>query len=146
MDEDRLRELLLAVAHGARSVEEATADLRDLPYKDLGFAQVDHHRQLRQGFPEVVLGAGKTAEQIAAILTELSRGGGNLLATRVSAEKAELVLRALPRAHYDAVAEAIVVKQRPIAMRGRGTVLVICAGTSDLKVAEEAALTAELRR
>src|SRR5262249_30025287 len=127
-----------------RSVDQALAELADLPYRDLGFAHVDHHRHLRTGFPEVVLGSGKSAEQMVAILGELKKGGANLLCTRVDAEKAEGVVRELPGARYEAAARCIVVEQQPIAETGRGTILVVSAGTSDLAVAEEAVLTARL--
>src|SRR5262245_34529337 len=141
MDPAALRSLLEAVARGERGVPDALRDLADLPFRDLGFAQVDHHRHLRKGFPEVVLGAGKTAEQIAAILVELARGGATLLATRVDEEKAEAVVRAVPGARYLPEARAVVVAERPFEDRGRGAVVVVSAGTSDLWVAEEAALT-----
>jgi len=144
MDPTKLRALLESVAGGESTVEHALAELRHLPFRDLGFAHVDHHRHLRNGFPEVVLGAGKTAQQIIDILRELVRGGGNLLATRVDPAKAEAVLAGVPGARYEAVARAIVVEQRPIEKVGRGLILVVCAGTSDLPVAEEAALTATL--
>jgi pyridinium-3,5-biscarboxylic acid mononucleotide synthase len=144
MDPEKVRELLEGVRAGQRSVDEALRDLADLPYKDLGFAQVDHHRHLRTGFPEVVLGSGKTAEQIAAILNELKKGGANLLATRVDADKAALVLRDVAGARYEAASHAIVIEQQPIVDIGRGTILVVSAGTSDLAVAEEAVLTARL--
>ena len=149
MDPARLRDLLQAVAQGDRTVAGALEDLEHLPFRDLGFAQVDHHRHLRQGFPEVVLGQGKTADQIAAILVELSRGGANLLVTRIDEEKARSVLSGLPselapRARFVPLPHALVVEQQPIEEVGRGAVLVVSAGTSDLPVAEEAALTAEL--
>jgi NCAIR mutase (PurE)-related protein len=144
MDPDKVRQLLEGVRAGERSVDEALGELADLPYRDLGFAHVDHHRHLRTGFPEVVLGSGKTAPQIAAILGELARGGANLLCTRVDAQKAEEVLRQVPGARYEAAAQAIVVEQKPIEETGRGTILVVSAGTSDLPVAEEAVLTARL--
>ncbi len=144
MDPDRVRALLDAVARGERTVEQAVDDLAHLPFRDLGFANVDHHRHLRTGFPEVVLGMGKSAEQIAAILIELRKGGANLLATRVDEEKAKLVCAAVPGARYADLARAVVVQQRPVADLGRGTILVVSAGTSDLAIAEEAALTAEL--
>jgi pyridinium-3,5-biscarboxylic acid mononucleotide synthase len=144
MDPDKVRQLLEGVRAGERSVDEALGELADLPYRDLGFAHVDHHRHLRTGFPEVVLGSGKTAAQISAILSELKRGGANLLCTRVDAAKAELVLRAVPGARYEEAAQAIVVEQKPIEITGRGTILVVSAGTSDLPVAEEAVLTARL--
>jgi NCAIR mutase (PurE)-related protein len=144
MDPGKIRALLDEVAQGKRSPEEALAELTHLPFRDLGFATVDHHRHLRQGFPEVVLGIGKSAEQISAILVELSKSGANLLATRVDEAKAERVLASVPGAKYRQEARAIVVEQRPIEIVGRGTILVVSAGTSDLAVAEEAALTAEL--
>jgi NCAIR mutase (PurE)-related protein len=144
MDPKAVKELLENVRAGSVSVDDALGELADLPYRDLGFAHVDHHRHLRGGFPEVVLGSGKTAEQIAAILNELKRGGANLLATRVSPEQAAHVTASVEGARYDAAARAIVVEQQPIVETGRGTVLVVSAGTSDLPVAEEAALTARL--
>ena len=144
MDPMKLRALLESVAGGQSTVEAALSELRHLPFRDLGFAHVDHHRHLRQGFPEVVLGAGKTAEQIIGILRELGLGGGNLLATRVDPAKAEAVLTGVSGARYEETARAIVVEQRPIEKVGRGLILVVCAGTSDLPVAEEAALTATL--
>jgi NCAIR mutase (PurE)-related protein len=144
MDPDKLRQLLEAVRGGERTVAEAMAEMADLPYRDLGFAHVDHHRHLRTGFPEVVLGSGKSAAQIAAILAELRKGGANLLATRVEAAKAEAVLPEVPGARYEEAARCIVVEQQPVVETGRGTILVVSAGTSDLQVAEEAVLTARL--
>ena len=144
MDPAKLKALLERVQAGDASVDEALRDLADLPFRDLGFARVDHHRHLRTGFPEVVLGLGKSAEQIAAIMSELQRTGANVLATRVPDAHVATVLRAVPAARHEAVARAIVVEQQPIADVGRGTILVISAGTSDLPVAEEAALTARL--
>ncbi len=144
MDPARLRELLAAVARGERTVDAAIADLEHLPFRDLGFAHVDHHRHLRQGFPEVVLGIGKTAEQIVAILGELRKGGANLLVTRVDDAKAAAVKAALPEIEHVAVAHSLVLRQKATEDVGRGAVLIVGAGTSDLPVAEEAALTAEL--
>jgi NCAIR mutase (PurE)-related protein len=144
MDPKQVKKLLEAVRSGDTPIDDAMKELADLPFRDLGFAQVDHHRHLRNGFPEVVLGSGKTAEQIAAIVAELARTGGNVLATRVEADKAAHVLTKVPQAKYHEAARALVVEQQPIADVGRGTVLVVCAGTSDLPVAEEAALTARL--
>lgn len=144
MDPKRLKALLEQVQAGRTSVDAALDELADLPFRDLGFANVDHHRHLRTGFPEVVLGASKTAEQVSAIVSELASKGANVLATRVDEAKAEVVLRAVPAARYQAAARAVVVEQQPIEEVGRGTVLVVCAGTSDLPIAEEAALTARL--
>jgi NCAIR mutase (PurE)-related protein len=144
MDPKQVRQLLEDVRAGQLTVERALGELAHLPFRDLGFATVDHHRHLRTGAPEVVLGQGKSAEQIAAIVAELGRDGGNVLATRVDAAKAAVVLAAVPAARYEEAARAIVLEQRPVVESGRGTVLVVCAGTSDLPVAEEAALTARL--
>ncbi len=144
MDPARVRTLLEAVARGDRTVDAALGDLRHLPFRDLGFAQVDHHRHLRQGFPEVVLGTGKTVEQVIAILQELALGGANVLATRIEGQNAEAITAALPKARYHVGARAIVMEQRPVERRGRGRVLVVSAGTADLPIAEEAALVAEL--
>ena len=144
MDPKHLRHLLERVQQGDASVDDAVRELANLPYKDLGFARVDHHRHLRTGFPEVVLGLGKSAEQIGRILAELAGTGANVLATRVAEAHVDAVLKLVPVARYEAAARAVVVEQQPIADRGRGTVLVVSAGTSDLAVAEEAALTARL--
>jgi pyridinium-3,5-biscarboxylic acid mononucleotide synthase len=144
VDPKQLRHLLERVQRGHATVDDAVRDLADLPFKDLGFARVDHHRHLRTGFPEVVLGLGKSAEQIGAILQELRRTGANVLATRVADAHVEVVLKMVPEARHEPVARAVVVEQQPIADVGRGVVLVVSAGTSDLPVAEEAALTARL--
>ena len=144
MNADTLRALLEAVARGEHAVDKALDDIRHLPFRELGFATVDHHRHLRTGFPEVVLGDGKTAEQIAAIVNELANGGGNVLVTRVDHDKALDVLGRVPGLRHEVLARCLVRQTQPIEITGRGTVLVVCAGTSDLPVAEEAALTAEL--
>jgi NCAIR mutase (PurE)-related protein len=144
MDPERLKALLQAVEARQTSVDDAVRELRDLPFRSLGFARADTHRHLRTGFPEVVLGEGKTAAQIAAILVELSRGGSTVMASRVSAEKGEAVVAAVPGARYVPVPRAIVVGPMPPPDRGRGVIAVLSAGTADVPVAEEAALTAEL--
>jgi len=144
MDPTRIRHLLERVHRGTASIDQALAELRLLPLRDLGFATVDHHRHLRTGFPEVIFGEGKTAAQIADILAEVASGGGNCLVTRVAPEKAPAVLARMPGATYHPVARAIEVIQHEIRDEGRGTILVVSAGTSDIPVAEEAALTARL--
>jgi NCAIR mutase (PurE)-related protein len=144
MDPDRLRDLLEGVAARRVPVDEAVRELRELPFRDLGFAHADTHRHLRTGFPEVVLGQGKTPEQISSILKELARGGSTVLATRVSPEAAAVVAAAVPGARYLAVPRAVVVGEIPAPTRGRGSIAVVSAGTADVPVAEEAALTAEL--
>src|SRR6516165_7739824 len=130
MDPKQLRSLLERVQRGESAVETALTELADLPYKDLGFARVDHHRHLRTGFPEVVLGLGKSAEQIGHILAELASTGANVLATRVAKEHVATVLKMVPAARHEPLAGAVVVEQRPIVEVGRGTVLVVSAGTS----------------
>jgi NCAIR mutase (PurE)-related protein len=150
MDPARLRELLEALEAGRTSVDDAVEALRTLPFRQLGnIATVDHHRHLRLGFPEVVFGEGKSAEQIVAILNELVAGGGaggtgNVLATRVDAAKAERVLPHVPGAIYERDARVVVVERGAWKDGGRGTILVVSAGTADLAVAEEAFHTARL--
>jgi NCAIR mutase (PurE)-related protein len=147
MTESELRHLLEALSAG--SIDTGTAAsrildaLRAAPISDLGFARVDHHRHLRQGFPEVVLGLGKTPAQIAAIAERIVSAGQPLLVTRTTIEAFDAVRDVVPRANFHGEARAITLSQGEIA-RGNGTVLVACAGTSDLPVAEEAVVTAEL--
>jgi len=145
MDAEDVRRLLEEVRAGTLSPAQAAERLRILPYEAVGeAARVDHHRELRSGIPEVVLGEFKTAEQISDILEALARGGSGALATRVDAEKARAVRARVARALYHEVARMLVVEpDRPRGGRGRGTIAVVAAGTSDLPVAEEAALTAE---
>ena len=150
MDPQRLRALIEAAVAGRATVEETTRALSELPFHELEFAHVDTHRHLRTGFPEVVLGQGKTPEQIAAILNVLRTGheeGGArvpVFATRVSPEAAAAILAAVPGARYLPVPRAVVVGETPAPELGRGLIAVVSAGTSDVPVAEEAALTAEL--
>ena len=117
--------------------------LRAAPFEDLGFARVDTHRELRQGFPEVILGIGKTPAQIAAIAHRIVGRGQALLVTRAEPAAYDAVREVVPNATYHAQARAITLAQGDIA-QGHGTVLIVCAGTSDLPVAEEAAVTAAL--
>jgi len=142
MDPKALRELLERVRAGEQDVEEALEALRDLPFADLGFAHVDHHRALRSGFPEVIFGPGKTPEQIAAIMAELDRHGQTVLATRVDALTGSALATAMPEVTYDPVSRTAVLMRKPPERRGKGIVAVVTAGTSDIAVAEEAAVTA----
>jgi len=142
VDADTLRELLASVASGHTAVTDAHRRLTRLPFVDLGFARVDHHRTLRTGCPEVVLCAGKRIEHLVPILAELATTGGNVLGTRASAEQAQAVCAAVPSARYEPLSRLLLIEQQPVTVVGQGTVLVACAGTSDLAVAEEAALTA----
>ena len=146
MDPQRLRALIEAAVAGRATVEETTRALSELPFRELEFAHVDTHRHLRTGFPEVVLGEGKTPAQIAAILNVLREGRGEVpvFATRVAAEAAAVVTAAVPGARYLPVPRAVVVGETPAPDLGRGVIAVLSAGTSDVPVAEEAALTAEL--
>ena len=143
----QLQELLEQVAAGAIDPAAATERLlgamRAQPFEDLGFARVDHHRAFRQGFPEVVLGLGKTPAQIAAISAEIVRRGSTLLVTRVGDAAYEAVRARVPGAVYHPEAGLITLRQQDVSP-GRGTIMIAAAGTSDLPVAEEAALTAEL--
>ena len=143
IDHERLIKLLSDVRAGTASVEEALASLRTLPYEDLGFAKVDHHRALRQGFPEVIFGQGKTPEQVTAIAERLAARADRLLVTRVDADCFEAVRERLPDAQYNVVARAITLNRSNSSIPLPGMVL-ICGGTADLPVAEEAAVTAEL--
>ena len=147
MNQSQLKKLLEQVAAGAINTavaEDQLLDaLRERPFEDLGFAKVDHHRAVRQGFPEVVLGLGKTPDQVAAIAAEIVSRGSTLLVTRASPDAYESVKSRVPGATYLSVARLIVLQQQDVA-RGHGQILVVAAGTSDLPVAEEAACTAEL--
>jgi NCAIR mutase (PurE)-related protein len=145
VDRERLRDLLSGIRSGAVNLEEAEERLRRMPFEELeGMALVDHHRPLRAGIPEVVFGEHKSAEQIAEIMASLAAGGGGALATRVSADKASAVLERLDGAQYHELGRLVVLPpEGPVPDRGRGVVAVAAAGTSDLAVAEEAAVTAE---
>ena len=143
MDPAAIELLLNEVRQGKTDVPAALQKLRHLPFEDLGFAKLDHHRALRTGMPEVIFAAGKTSLQVAAIFDRMAKAGGNVLATRASAEAFEAVKTVEPRAVYHQSARAITLQQaEPIP--GKGTVAVVCAGTSDLPVAEEAVITAQL--
>jgi NCAIR mutase (PurE)-related protein len=142
VDEDRLRELLLGVARGATTIDAAVERLKDLPYEDLGFAKLDLHRQVRRGFAEVILGERKTPEQIVAIAERLSARHNVVLATRLSADAAAILKERLSNVEYHADARLASIVQDPQKLEQVGDVLVVSAGTSDLPVAEEAALTA----
>jgi NCAIR mutase (PurE)-related protein len=144
MDSERLVELLEQVRQNKVSVSRAVAQLRHLPYEDLGFAKVDHHRAIRQGFPEVILGQGKDQKEIAAIVRALRRHKSNILVTRLTPEKMARVKSIVTGLTYHSAARAATWIARPITTRGKGVVLVVCAGTSDIAVAEEAALTATM--
>ncbi len=143
MNAETLRKLFGLVRQGKLSPDEAVERLRHLPFEDLGFAKLDHHRALRQGMPEVIFAQGKTPSQIAEIFQRLAAHGGNILATRATEEQYAAVAAAMPRAEFRPLAGAIVLK-RDRKQHGKGVIVVVSAGTSDIPVAEEAVVTAEL--
>ncbi len=143
----RIRDVLEELHQHRISVEEAIDKLRTLPFEELGFAKLDHHRILRRGFPEVVFCQGKTVEQVKAIVEAMSKSGASVLATRATPQMYEAVKEVLPHAEYHELARMIVVRSREEKPREDEfvpTVAVISAGTADMPIAEEAALTAEL--
>ena len=159
MDQEQLRALLEQVRGGAVEVEAAITRLRHMPFEDLGFAKVDHHRALRQGMPEVIFGQGKTVDQVSAIAGALLAQSPNLLVTRIDAVAAERLVKEIAERPVKEIAERFVKEDhaaeyfpasralrvwRDRTMRGKGKIAVVCAGTSDLPVAEEARVTAEV--
>jgi NCAIR mutase (PurE)-related protein len=142
MNRAQIAQLLQNIADGTVSPEAGMEQLRFMPYEDLGFARVDHHRSLRQGVPEVIYGEGKTVDQVRAIGERLLQHGSDLLATRLAPQAAEALRALAPHAEYNAIARTVVVRQNPQPPGTQGIVLVAAAGTSDLPVAEEAAVTA----
>src|SRR5215831_17424262 len=137
MDQDQLRALLEQVRGGAVDVDAALTRMRHLPFEDLGFAKIDHHRALRHGMPEVIFAKGKTAEQVVAIAQRLVEHSPNVLITRADRECAQLVTQTIPCAEYFSLSSVVRV-WRERTVTGRGKVAVVCAGTSDMPVAEEA--------
>jgi pyridinium-3,5-biscarboxylic acid mononucleotide synthase len=143
LNAESIRKLFEQVRKGRLTPDDAVARLRHLPFEDLGFAKVDHHRALRNGMPEVILGEGKTAAQVAGIFARLASHGGNILATRVSEKQFAAVKKKIRGAEYRDLARAIVLQRDPTKY-GKGIVAVVSAGTSDIPVAEEAVVTAEV--
>ena len=143
MTGDRLKKLLASVAKGDLPVEEAFERLRRLPYENVGDACVDHHRGIRQGVPEVIFGEGKTAQQIETIARSMLREGSGVLITRLSDEKIRAIRRRFRNAVVHPKARCVVLQKGRREVAGKGPVLVVTAGTSDIPVAEEAAVTAE---
>jgi NCAIR mutase (PurE)-related protein len=139
-----LTRLLQSLADGQISVADGVEQLKKLPFEDLGVAQIDHHRELRQGVPEIILGESKSLEQLKTILSAMQRNGNNILVTRLNDEKATALCAQFPEAEYDVDARTFCLVQQKIDMTGRGKVLVVCAGTSDIPVAREATITARM--
>ncbi|HIJ54639.1 MAG TPA: nickel pincer cofactor biosynthesis protein LarB [Deltaproteobacteria bacterium] len=144
MDMQSLHDILRAVAKGETSIEEAANALTNISCEDIEYAHIDHHRSLRKGFPEVIFGQGKTVDQIIGIMEKMLIQENVILVTRIELEKAEKVLARYPDAVYHEDARMIVWKKHEIPIRGKGTILVVSAGTSDIPVAKEAFITAEV--
>jgi pyridinium-3,5-biscarboxylic acid mononucleotide synthase len=141
MTRERVRDLLAQVADGTTSPERALNDLAKEPFEALDFATIDHHRSLRQGFPEVIYGAGKTSEQIVAIAERIADRDGGFLATRVSEEASAALARRFPAVELNVLGRTAYLPGTELPHAGKGTVLIVTAGTSDLPVAEEAVVT-----
>ncbi|WP_312520426.1 nickel pincer cofactor biosynthesis protein LarB [Anaerospora sp.] len=144
MNADQVRNLLLAFQSGQASLEEAMEQLRTMPFEDLGYAKIDHHRAVRQGFPEVVYCEGKTVEQVASIIEHLAERNPNVLGTRASRSMFEAVKAKVSEACYHELARLICIERQPAIIEDSRFILVMTAGTSDMPIAEEAALTAEI--
>jgi NCAIR mutase (PurE)-related protein len=143
MKRNDLLKILSEVERGGLSPTAAAERLASLPFEDLGHARVDHHRSLRSGLPEVIYAAGKTQEQTLAIFGSLLTDGVDVLVTRVEPGTADALVGAYPRAVHNATARTVSLRQTPASEGSKGHIAVVCAGTSDLPVAEEAAVTAE---
>jgi NCAIR mutase (PurE)-related protein len=143
MDVRALKEFIEKIKDGTIGVDEALARLKDLPYEDIGFASIDHHRALRKGFPEVIYGRGKKAEEIIEIIGKMVEKEENILVTKLTDDKARIIREQFPQGEYFPNSKVFTLEVRPAEKRGKGKILVITAGTSDIPVAEEAAITAK---
>jgi len=139
----RIEDILVKVHRGTMTPREAMNALKDYPYQDLDFAKVDHHREIRKGFPEIIYGLGKTDSQIVQIARAIVQNGGNLLITRVEASTYAKVKKAVPKAAYNASGRIISLRIAP-SIPGRGRIFILTAGTSDIPVAEEAYVTCQM--
>ncbi len=144
MNRQELTRLLQSLVDGQISIEDGVEHLRQLPFEDLGIAQIDHHRELRQGVPEVILGESKSSQQLKTIVAAMAQRGRNVLVTRLDAAKGKLLGDDFPAGEYDPTGRTFGLVQQKIETSGRGKILVICAGTSDLPVAREAVTTARM--
>ncbi|MEA3363187.1 MAG: nickel pincer cofactor biosynthesis protein LarB, partial [Thermodesulfobacteriota bacterium] len=144
MNNKELTRLLQSLTDGQISIEDGVERLKQLPFEDLGIAQIDHHRELRQGVPEVVLGESKSLEQLRTILSAMAKQDRNILVTRLDGEKGTALCNQFPEGEYDVDGRTFCLVQQKIEISGRGKILVICAGTSDLPVAKEAVITARM--
>jgi NCAIR mutase (PurE)-related protein len=139
----KLEDLLRNVKAGKTSIDEAINQLKSLPFEDLGYARVDHHRSLRKGFPEVIWGEGKSHGQIVSIMKQLKRKSQNILITRLDERKARTIQKVFPKSQYHPRSKVLTYPTHPLKSEGKGTILVITAGTTDIPVAEEAFITAQ---
>jgi NCAIR mutase (PurE)-related protein len=142
LDKDVVRGLLEAVSRGEASVDQALEKLKNLPFEDVGVACIDHHRSLRRGLSEVIFGEGKDVSDILTIMERMAEKEENIMVTRLSNEKAAKIRGRFPESVYHSKARVLTFIAHPVKTQGRGTILVVSAGTSDIPVAEEAALTA----
>jgi hypothetical protein len=142
LDENTLKELLGRLQKGEVSVDETLQRLKDLPFEDIGFACIDHHRSLRKGLSEVIFGEGKEVREILAIMEKMDDKNDNIMVTRLSPDKAKELKDKHPESIYHERARVLTQVRHPIKPGGRGTILVVSAGTSDIPVAEEAVITA----
>ena len=140
----KLEDLLKKVKSGKTSLDEAISQLKSLPFEDLGFTRIDHHRSLRKAFPEVIWGEGKTSTQIVSIMKQLRNKGQNILITRLEEKKAGAIKRVFPKSRYYPRSNVLTYLTHSVKLEGKGTILVITAGTTDIPVAEEAAITAQI--
>lgn len=143
MNEETLQQLLTNVRSGAMSIEEATKELKDLPFKELGYAKIDNHREMRVGYPEVIYCEGKTVDQVKGIIEFMLTKNNNILATRANEEMYKAVKDIYPKAEYNKLARTIVIRKKDLQLTD-SYIAIVAAGTSDLPVVEEAAETAEI--
>jgi NCAIR mutase (PurE)-related protein len=142
MDKESLLKILAKVAAGNTSVEEAAKTLKHLSFEDIDYAHIDHHRSLRKGFPEVIFGQGKTSDQIIGIMEKMLNQENIVLVTRIDQNQAEKVITRFPEAVYHQDARMLILEKKKMPTQGKGTILVLSAGTSDIPIAKEAFLTA----
>ncbi len=144
MNIDSLTKLIEGVRKGKVGVKRALHELKKLPFEEIDCATIDHHRALRQGAPETIFGEGKTAAQILSIMRRMQDHKNNILVTRLDAKKASQIKRSFPKAKYYPQSRVLTLLNHPVKIVGQGTILVVCAGTSDIPIAEEAIVTAEM--
>ncbi len=144
MTPEHIKEILAQFKEGRLSSDEVVNRLKRLPFEEIEAAMIDHHRTIRQGFPEVIYGESKQVSQIVAIMEKMKEAGSNILVTRLDEKKAATIKDYFPKSRYDAMARILVLENHSVDITGLGTILVVCAGTSDIPVAREAVVTAEL--